>query len=91
VSGLDKFALACQAAFWDRIQNNQPIADEYNFGDQWRALVETRTMEAARAADFRVHLARLGVDDDGDDADALDEMQKQTFSVIHDLQRKVAA
>jgi hypothetical protein len=31
------------------------------------------------------------VDDDGDDADALDEMQKQTFSVIHDLKRKVTA
>jgi hypothetical protein len=46
-------------------------------------------MEAAKAAAYQVHLARLGVDDD--EADALDEMQMQASSVMHDLQRKVAA
>jgi len=85
----DAIALKWRAAFWARIQQHQPIADEHLFGDEWRALTETRTMEAARAAAYQVYLARLGVDDD--EADALDEMQMQASSVMHDLARKVAA
>lgn len=85
----DAIALKWRAAFWARIQNHQPTADKHFFGDEWRALIETRTMEAAKAAAYQVHLARLGVDDD--EADALDEMQMQASSVMHDLQRKVAA
>jgi hypothetical protein len=88
----DAIALKWQAAFWARIQKHQPIADENFFGDEWRAFIETRTMEAAKAAAFQVYLVRLSVsDDDSDEAYNLDEMQRQTRGVMHDLQRKVAA
>ncbi len=81
-----------RAAFWAGIQKYQPIAEEHFFGDEWRALIETRTMEAAKAAAFQVYLVRLSVtDDDSDEAYNLDEMQRQTRGVMHDLQRKVAA
>jgi hypothetical protein len=80
-----------RAAFWDRIKKHQPIADEHFFGDEWRALTETRTMEAAKAAAFQVYLVRLSVSDESDEASNLDEMQMQTSSVMHDLRRKVAA
>ena len=87
MNGADAIALEWRAAFWNRIQKHQPIADERFFGKEWRALSETRTMEAAKAAAFQVYLVRLSVDDDSDEADNLDEMQMQTSSVIHDLQR----
>jgi hypothetical protein len=81
-----------RAAFWARIQKHQPIADENFFGDEWRALIQTRTMEAAKAAAFQVYLVRLSVtDDDSEEACNLDQMQRQTRVVMHDLQRKVAA
>jgi hypothetical protein len=87
----DAIALQWRAAFWARIQKHQPIADQYCFGSEWRALIETRTMEAARAADFRLHLIRINIDEDdeSDEANSLAEMQSLTASVMSDLQNKV--
>lgn len=81
-----------RAAFWAGVQGQQPIADENFFGDEWRAFIQARTMEAAKAAAFQVYLVRLSVsDDESDKAFNLDEMQRQTRCVMHDFQVKVGS
>ena len=92
MNNYDAIVAERRAAFWAGIQKYQPIADENFFGDEWRAFIETRTMEVAKAAAYQVYLVRLSVtDDDSEKACNLDEMQRQTRGVMHDLQRKVAA
>jgi len=73
---------------WDTIVRAQGTADQYGFGTEWRAFVETRTLQAAELASFKLHLARLGVDDE-DESYELAELWSRTESVIGDIKRRM--
>ena len=51
---------------WGLIENYQPFADSRGFGKQWKRMIDERTIEAARSAEWIAWEA--GYDDAADAA-----------------------
>lgn len=75
-------------SMWDTIKRFQETAEHHGFGNEWRAFCETRTLEAAKAAHFKTYRTRLGVEDDAETAEELDDMYMYGFYLICNMKRK---